>query len=147
MNEIGNAAFTSTIEEPVGRKRAVFLVASILPTRYIIVSLPNVVPTTIALPTRRWQDSGSIYINIYIYLRSLYCRRTAGLLHYFLFAWKLMKASLEASTAPTEASMASMEAMEAVEASVDAFMEDMKASTHKKKRKLPRKLSRKLPRK
>ena len=48
-----------------------------------------------------------------------------GLLHYLIFALKLMKAS--------------------VEASMEDFMEDMEASTQKYKRKLPRMLSRKLP--
>ena len=62
-----------------------------------------------------------------------------GLLHYLHFAWKLVKASVEAFTASMEASTeymeameasmeASMEAMEAVEASMED-MEDMKAST------------------
>ena len=54
-----------------------------------------------------------------------FCCCPIGLLHYLLFAWKFMKASVEASTASMETSIASMKA------SI--------ASMEKKCRKLPRK--------
>ena len=54
-----------------------------------------------------------------------FCFCPIGLLHYLLFAWKFMKASVEASTASMETSIASMKA------SI--------ASMEKKCRKLPRK--------
>ena len=51
-----------------------------------------------------------------------------GLLHYLHFAWKLVKASVEAFTASMEASMEDMEAMgDSMEASVEA-MEAVEAS-------------------
>ena len=52
-----------------------------------------------------------------------------GLLHYLLFAWKLMKASVEAFTATIEATReASIGAIESVEDSTED-MKDIKSST------------------